>query len=77
MPSLEQEVDVMDRSDNQSAKKAIRLVERDVVQIEFLIDDLVKQLEIDRISPVANCGGCNSCSATFDVPVRRGERGEE
>ena len=38
--------------------------ERDRIQIEFLIEDLVKQLVKDRIGQVASCNGCNSCSAS-------------
>lgn len=43
----------------------VKLVDTDRVQIEFLIEDLVKQLVKDRVSPVAACNGCNSCSATI------------
>ena len=47
----------------------VSLLGRDRIQIEFLIDDLVKQLIHDRISPVANCNGCNSCgSAQVSLP---------
>jgi hypothetical protein len=36
---------------------------QDRIQIEFLIEDLAKQLIIDRGRLVANgCNGCNSCS---------------
>ena len=42
-----------------------KLVDNDRVQIEFLIEDLVKQLIKDRYSPIASCNGCNSCSATL------------
>lgn len=41
----------------------VKLVAQDRVQIEFLIEDLVKQLVKDRVSPVAACNGCNSCAA--------------
>jgi hypothetical protein len=50
-------------------KSKIRLVDQDVVQLEFLIDDLVKQLTLDRLRPVANCNGCNACSSVVDLPT--------
>lgn len=35
----------------------------DKVRLEFLIEDLARQLIIDRGSLVANgCNGCNSCA---------------
>jgi hypothetical protein len=46
-------------------KKAIRKIVQgpERIQIEFLIEDLAKQLIIDRGGLVANgCNGCNSCS---------------
>lgn len=43
----------------------VKLVDLDRVQIEFMVEDLVKQLIKDRISPIASCNGCNSCSATI------------
>jgi hypothetical protein len=52
-----------------------RLVERDVVQVEFLIDDLVKQLVTDRLSPVAACNGCKGCKAAVDLSTQ--EHGRE
>lgn len=52
--------------------RAGRLVDRDTIVVEFLIDDLVKQLLKDPISPVANCNGCSRCSAAVDLPVIRG-----
>lgn len=53
--------------------RTVRIVDRDRIQIEFLIDDLVKQLIKDRVSPVAACNGCNACSASAEVvkPVVR------
>jgi hypothetical protein len=51
-----------------------RLVDRDTIQVEFLIDDLVKQLLKDPISPVANCNGCSRCSAITDLPNVLGGR---
>jgi hypothetical protein len=65
---------VIDKPENQRAKKSARLAERDLVQIEFLIEDLVKQLEIDRISPIANCNGCNACSGAIDLTLPQGEK---
>ena len=44
-----------------------KLVDRDVVQIEFLIEDLVKQLIPEGISPVASCNGCKGCRAAVDL----------
>ncbi|WP_214411217.1 hypothetical protein [Sphaerisporangium fuscum] len=41
----------------------IRLVDRDRVQVEFLIDDLIRQIKVEGIRPVVSCNGCNSCSA--------------
>jgi len=58
----------------QDESKSRRMVDRDVIQIEFVIDDLVKQLVKDRFSPVANCNGCNSCSAAFEQPAHKGGR---
>jgi len=35
----------------------------DRVRLEFLIEDLAKQLIIDRGKPgITGCNGCNSCS---------------
>jgi hypothetical protein len=48
--------------------KNVKLVDRDVVRVEFMIDDLIKQLIKDPISPVANCNGCSRCSAIADLP---------
>jgi len=54
-------------ADKPQASEAVkRFIDRDVVQVEFLIDDLIKQLAIDTLRPVANCNGCNSCSAVAD-----------
>jgi hypothetical protein len=54
----------------QEIGQAKRLVDRDVVQIEFLIDDLIKQLVPDRLSPVASCNGCKGCKAALDLPTQ-------
>jgi hypothetical protein len=48
--------------------KSVKLVEQDVVRVEFLIDDLIKKLTKDPVSPVANCNGCGRCSAVEDLP---------
>ena len=63
-----------DSSQSESLLKlgAAKLVERDTIQIEFLIDDLVKQLLRDPISPIANCNGCSRCSAALDLPAIKG-----
>jgi len=50
-------------------KPTKRLVDEDIVQIEFLIDDLVKRLIPDRILPIASCNGCKGCRAAVDLPV--------
>jgi hypothetical protein len=56
---------VADQSVDPTRPIGVRLVDADRVQIEFLIEDLVKQLVKDRFSPIASCNGCNSCSATI------------
>jgi hypothetical protein len=44
-------------------QKSAKIVGPERIQIEFLIEDLAKQLIIDRKNLVANgCNGCNSCS---------------
>jgi len=40
----------------------IRLVDTDKVEITFLIDELVKRIEVDRIRPIDSCNGCDSCN---------------
>jgi len=50
-------------------KPTKRVVDQDIVQIEFLIDDLVKQLIPDRILPIASCNGCKGCKAAVDLPT--------
>ena len=42
-----------------------KMIGNDKVQIEFVIDDLVKQLVKDRLSRVASCNGCNSCGGNI------------
>lgn len=37
-------------------------VDRDKFAVEFTIDDLIKELVIDPVSPIAACNGCNACS---------------
>lgn len=44
-----------------SAAPRIRLVESDRMRVEFLIDDLIRQFNIEGVRPIV--GGCNSCSA--------------
>ena len=45
-------------------------VDREKIQIEFVIDDLVQRLVKDRDSLIAAaCNGCNSCSATLEKKV--------
>ena len=46
-----------------TAEQKLRKLGQDRLQIEFVIEDLAKQLIIDRGGLVANgCNGCNSCS---------------
>ncbi|KYF55844.1 hypothetical protein BE08_04980 [Sorangium cellulosum] len=55
---------------------AARVVDRGRIQVEFVIDDLVKQLVKDRVSPVAACNGCNACSASLEknvLPTKTGK----
>jgi hypothetical protein len=56
---------VSDSQMDPSRPIGVKLVDQDRVQVEFLIEDLVKQLVKDRISPIAACNGCNTCSATI------------
>jgi hypothetical protein len=51
---------------DEAARKSL-MVNRDVVQIEFVIDDLIKQLVKDR-SAIAACNGCNGCKSALDLP---------
>ena len=56
-------------------KEAVKKVDpSNVVQVEFVIDDLIKQLIVDRGIQVANCNGCNSCSSAIDIPTVQGGR---
>jgi hypothetical protein len=58
--------DPKDRSASQHSdpeKVKVKTLSGDRIQLEFLIEDLAKQLIIDRGPLVANgCNGCNSCS---------------
>ena len=54
--------------DPPAAEPTRRLIDRDIVQIEFLIDDLIKELAPDRLSPVAACNGCKGCKSALDIP---------
>jgi hypothetical protein len=40
----------------------IRLVDESKVEITFLIDELVKQVDVGRIRPIPSCNGCDSCN---------------
>ena len=42
-----------------------RLVDRDKVELQFAIDDLVKQL--GSTVQVASCNGCNHCKAEAET----------
>ena len=48
-----------------STSPATRLVDRDVVQVQFAIDDLIKSLSTFQRS--ASCNGCNHCKAEVDL----------
>ncbi len=41
----------------------VKLIDNQKIQIEFRIVDLIKQLKIDILGPVASCSGCNRCKA--------------
>ncbi len=47
------------------------ILDRNRVQIEFVIEDLVKELAKGGISPVAACNGCNTCSASEPLVQER------
>ena len=64
-----------DKLQTQATGRPKRPVDHDVVQIEFLIDDLVKQLVTDQLSPVASCNGCKGCKAVVDLPTQDPGRG--
>ncbi|MDI6103344.1 hypothetical protein QLQ12_32520 [Actinoplanes sp. NEAU-A12] len=40
----------------------VRLVDEGRVEITFLIDELVKRIDIDQLRPLDSCGGCDSCN---------------
>jgi hypothetical protein len=46
-----------------------KLVKHDSVQVEFLIDDLVKELVANRVADFS-CNGCNNCSAAIERPIK-------
>jgi hypothetical protein len=52
----------MTDSDEKASTPQIRLVKRDRVQVEFLIDDLIRQIGIEGLRPIASCNGCNNCN---------------
>lgn len=43
-----------------------KVVDKERVQVEFLIDDLVRQLKIERGVDALNCNGCNSCGGSIE-----------
>jgi hypothetical protein len=53
---------------------SVRMVEQDTVQVEFLIDDLIKELMREPIVQVASCNGCSRCAAVADLPTTPSER---
>ena len=63
---------VVSASVTPAAAKVVK-VSRDVVQIDFLIDDLVAQLVKDRFSS-ANCNGCNSCGGSVATHVQEEQK---
>ena len=64
-------------SDPGVSDQPIRMVNRDVVQIEFVIDDLLKQLVSDRFVQVASCNGCRGCKAAVDIARVAGIEGKK
>jgi hypothetical protein len=44
---------------------AVTFVDKDRVRIEFMIDDLVRQVKDIGVRAVASCKGCNACSASL------------
>jgi hypothetical protein len=44
---------------------AVTFVDKDRIRIEFMIDDLVRQVRETGVRAVASCKGCNACSATL------------
>jgi len=61
----------MSNPSEESAPK-IRMVDRDRIQVEFLIDDLIRQIDVEGLRPIASCNGCNNCSAST-TQVQPGE----
>jgi len=61
----EKELRVSNSPKDPARPLGVKMIDHDRVQVEFLIEDLVKQLVKDRGSQIASCNGCNSCSATF------------
>lgn len=51
------------REEAEAGSPRFRMVEQDRVRVEFLIDDLLRQIKVEGIRPVDSCNGCNSCSA--------------
>ncbi|WP_030485668.1 hypothetical protein [Nocardioides aequoreus] len=56
----------MTAGDSSDAPK-FRLVDRDRIKVEFLIDDLIRQIGVDGLRPIASCNGCNTCSAAVEI----------
>lgn len=45
--------------------EGVKLIDNQKIRIEFRIDDIIKKLKIDiidKIGPIAACGGCSNCS---------------
>lgn len=62
-----------DKDPREVADASMRLVNRDLVQIEFVIDDLMKQLVRDRLSIAeTSCNGCHGCKSAVDLPEVEG-----
>ena len=47
-----------------------KLVNHDSVQVEFLIDDLLKELQTNRVASL-DCNGCNRCGSTAETIEER------
>ncbi len=45
----------------------VNRIDKEKFVVEFTIDDLIKDLIIDPISPIAACNGCNSCSKDLSI----------
>lgn len=57
---------------NEKGDEAIvRLVNKDRIRIEFLIDDLVEQIKGMGVRAIDSCNGCNNCSASSVIKEER------